>query len=192
MNPKARSLLRVAAMVALGVMRGSPTWAETTVPLDIQVDLLSKVVRFERGFVERAGAEVHVLVVDIPSNSGSKQAAKQLALALGHTEVAGKKMKVIPHHYTSPDALKKKVESERAQIVFLTPGFEAHVKGIASSFEGVHVITVSTDGDQVQAGVVLGFEVVSSRPKIAINLVQAKRQNLDFNSDLFRLARVFK
>jgi hypothetical protein len=192
LNPGARSVCFVAALVLGLVSTEGRARAETTVPLDIQAELLCKVLRFERGFVARAGAEVHVLMVDIPSSSKSGQAAKQLSQALGRAQVAGKKIRLIPHHYTAPDALKRAIESERAQVAIFAPGFESHLPGIAASLAGVRVVTVSTDGDQVPVGVVLGFELVSSRPKIAINLVLARRQHLDFNSDLFRLAKVFK
>jgi hypothetical protein len=166
--------------------------ADVTVPLEIQADLLCKVVRFERQFVQRAGAEIKILIVDREANRKSVQAAKQLEQALGRVEIAGKKVKTVIVHYTAAASLKQAVAGESAAILFLTPGFESQLKDIATSLEGVRVITVSTDGDQVPGGVVLGFELVSSHPKIVINLAQAKKQKLDFNSDLFRLAKVFQ
>jgi hypothetical protein len=184
---------RVAALVVLGLVgTGAPARADTTVPLDVQAELLCKVLRFERGLVERAGPEIHMILVDLPGNPKSGHAAKQLTQALGHAQVAGKKVRVIRHHYTSPDELKRAIVSERAQVAILTPGFAAQLPRIAAGLVGIRVITMSTDADLVPLGVVLGFELVSSRPKIAINLTRAKQQNLDFNSDLFRLAKVFK
>jgi hypothetical protein len=163
--------------------------AETTVPLELQVDLMRRVVRFERGFASRAGEQVKFLLV----TPGKGTAAPQLGKALEDAkEIAGKPIRISTHRFSTAAALKGAVAKEGAQIVYLSPGLEAEMSAIAAALGGVPVITISTDGDQVERGAVLGFELVSARPKIVLNLGQARRQGLDFNSDLFRLARIIK
>jgi hypothetical protein len=186
---------RLLPLCLLAALVGVPSWvsAETTVPLDLQIELLRKVVRFERGFSQRVGAEVRVMVVVRSANSDSVRAAAQVEKALEHAhEIVGKPIKIIGHSYSSADALKKAIGQASATVVYLTPGFEGELGAIAQALVGVPAITVSTDGDQVDQGAVLGFELVAARPRIALNFAQAKRQGLDFNSDLFRLARVVK
>lgn len=183
----ARAALAAALLAVGGEARG-----ETTVPVDLQVDLMRRVVRFERGFAGRGGAEVKLILVQRGSGSPDPVAA-QLGKALeGAKEIGGKPLKIVAHRFSSAATLKKAVAAESAQLVYLTPGMEAEMEGIAAALAGVQVITISTDGDQVDRGAVLGFELVSARPKIALNLGQARKQGLDFNSDLFRLARVVK
>jgi hypothetical protein len=181
-----------AAALALGLLLG-PAHAETTVPLDLQVDLLQRVIRFERGLPGRAGAQVNLAVVSRSGNSGSEKTAAQLAKALEKvTELAGKPTKVTTISVANAGALKQAIGSGSLHIVYLAPGFEKDLAAIAAALEGQPVITLSTDGDQVDAGAVMGFELVSAKPRIVLNLGQAKKQGLDFNSDLFRLARVVK
>lgn len=167
------------------------SYAETSVPIELQVELLRKLVQFERGFGARCGADVRLLIVVRESNPASARASAQLQAAIERAhDMLGRPIKASVHNYTSATALKKASLAAGAQIVFLTPGFEADLPAITSAFEGQPTLTVSTDGDQVARGVVLGFELVSSKPKITLNLGQARRQGLDFNAELFRLARV--
>jgi hypothetical protein len=166
--------------------------AEITVPLELQIDLVRKVVHFERGFVERAGAQVKVLVIARVGHSGSERVADQLAEQLAHSAVAGKPVAPARLGYQSAAALRKLVVDQHVLLMFVAPGLEAEMPGIAAALGGQPVITVGTDGDMVDQGAILGFDLVSARPRISINLGQARKQQLDFNSDLFRLARVVK
>lgn len=179
-------------LLTLGLLAVAPSLvarAETTVPLELQVDLMRRVVRFERGFAGRAGEQVKLLLVA----PGRGAVAPQLGKALEAVkEIAGKPIQVSTHRFSTAADLKGAVTREGAQIVYLPPGLLAETPAIAAALGGVPVITVCTDGDQVEHGAVLGFELVSARPKIVLNLGQARRQGLDFNSDLFRLARVIK
>lgn len=159
-------------------------------PIELQVDLMRRVIRFERGFLGRTGDQVQLVVVRT-ADANSERVAGQLGKAIEEAkEIAGKPVRVSGHRYVSAAALKKAVSG--AHIVYLAPGLEAELPAIAAALSGVPVITISTDGDQVDRGAVLGFELVSARPKIALNLGQARKQGLDFNSDLFRLARVVR
>jgi hypothetical protein len=183
-----RGACLAALLLAAGASRG-----ETTVPLDLQVDLMQRVLRFERGLAGRVGAQVNVAVVSRSGNGGSEKTAAQLAKALEKvTEIAGKPVKISSIGFTNAGALKAAVASKGLHLLYLAPGFENDLPAIAAALDGVAVITLTTDGDQVDAGAVLGFELVSAKPRIALNLGQAKKQALDFSSDLFRLARVVK
>ncbi|HYU16258.1 MAG TPA: YfiR family protein [Candidatus Acidoferrum sp.] len=164
-----------------------------SVPFELQADLMKKVVRFERGFVARCGPEVDLLLVMRDGDTRSERAAAQLAPALRALgAIAGKPVVLAVLRYSTAAALKDAVVRGRVDLIYLTPGLEPDVSAIAATLEGVPVITVAGDGGEVDHGAVLGFELVSARPRISINLGQARKQGLDFNSDLFRLARVVR
>jgi hypothetical protein len=186
----ARRLLGLAAAVLLAATAAG---AETTVPLDLQVDLMQRVVRFEHGFAARAGSQVNLAVVVRSGDANSEKTGAALAKALARvTEMAGKPVVLSTVTYSKAAALKQAAEAKPFHLLYLAPGFEGEMAAIAAAFDGLPVITLSTDGDQVDAGAVMGFELVSAKPRIALNLGQAKRQGLDFSSDLFRLVRVVK
>ncbi len=184
---------RLAAWLLALLLCGGAAAADVEVPAELQVALLRKVVRFERGFVERAGAAVVLLLVVRAGSERSERAAAQLGKALEDVrDLAGRPLRVDVVRYETPAALRAAALGGRAALVCLTPGLDGEVGAIAGALDGVPAITVGADGADVDRGAVLGFELVSARPKIVINVGQARRQGLDWNSELFRLARVVK
>jgi hypothetical protein len=57
---------------------------------------------------------------------------------------------------------------------------------------GLYIISVSPVPEDVARGIVLGFEVVSGKPKLLVNLPRARQQNVAFKPELLRLARVIQ
>jgi len=61
---------------------------------------------------------------------------------------------------------------------------------VAEQLVGKNVLTVASVLGYVAKGAVLGFELVSGRTKLVINLDQAKRQNVAFRADALALMRI--
>lgn len=76
--------------------------------------------------------------------------------------------------------------------MLLTPGFEDELEAIRLALEGVNVLSVGSVARYVAKGTVLGFDVVAGRPKILVNLRQAKRQNVNFDSELLKISTVIQ
>ncbi len=178
----------------LGALLAAPATAsaETTVPVDLQVDLLMRVMRFERGVREHGGVPAKLLLVVNPASSASTRAGAQVEKAVSRSRDAGKWLTLVKHAYSSPAALKKAIAQEGVRLVYLTPGMEGDLAAIADALAGTPAVTVHTDGDQVERGAVLGFELAAARPRIVLNLAQAQKQGLEFDADLFQVARVIK
>ena len=178
-------------LIASSFVLASHAFAEMTVPVDLQLDLMKRVVRFERGFVARVGGQVKVVIVTKTGNAASERAGTQLKTGLEHApEIAGKPVVVVMQAFTNAAGLRRAAEG--AAIVYLTPGLESDTAAIGAAFAGAPIITISADGEAVASGAVLGFELFSSRPRIVLNMGQATRQTLNFSSDLARLARVIQ
>lgn len=164
-----------------------------SVPAQVQAELLSKLASYDRNFVARAGSRVRVLVVVKAKDAKSKLFAASIRGALGNVPQIGG----LPHDealvaFESASMLAERCRSERAAIVYLTPGFEKEVESIRASLRGVDVLSVSAVPEQVPAGVVIGFELVSGRPKILVNLPQARDQNVSFTADVLKLMKVYR
>ena len=188
-----RALVIGAAAAILSSGGAARAVQAETVPLELQAELIKKVVRYERGFLTRSGAQIDVLLVVRAGDSGSERAAAQLAPVLrAMHDIAGKPVVVFLHHYTTAAELREAIVSQGAELVYYTPGLESEVAAIAAKLEGVPAITVASESGEVDRGAVLGFELVSARLRISINLGQARRQRLDFNSEILRLSRVIR
>ena len=82
--------------------------------------------------------------------------------------------------------------SKRAAVVYVTPGLESEIDAIKSSLTGVDVLSVAAVPENVPRGIVIGFEVVSGKPKISINIAQARQQRVDFKADVLKLMKVYR
>jgi hypothetical protein len=184
-HPRGRTLILV--LVACGgcaVLAGEPT-----VPVGRQVALMVATAGSDRNMASRAGGKVKVLVVSKGKDGPSQRIVSSFLSALGgEPRIAG-----LPHEesrasFTSPAALADTCRSERIAIVYLTPSLDGDVAAIARALDGVSVMTVSGSADVVGRGVVIGFDLVSGRPQIVINLGQARKQSVHFDDAVLRLA----
>jgi hypothetical protein len=166
---------------------------EPPVPLRLQVELLVKVAAYDRNLPNRAGDRVKVLVVEKAGNADSNRAVAQIQTALGEiATIAGQPHQEVVLRYAGAAALVAAVRRERAAIVYLTPGLADDVEPIRAALDGVDVLSVAAIPGYVPRGMVLGFDLVSGKPKLLVQLAQAKRQNVAFTADVLKLMKVYE
>jgi hypothetical protein len=128
----------------------------------------------------------------LSSGASAAQFSGQLRQALGEEPTVGG----VPHQeeevpFTTSAALAAKVKADKPAVLFLGPGMsEADVKALLVALSGTEVLTVSANPAWVSAGVALGFDLVSGKPRLLVNLKQAQKQGVAFGADLLRLAQV--
>ena len=171
---------------------GVATADDVSVPVDLQVELLDRIVRYERSFASET-TPVRVLLVTRSGSPESARVSAQVAVRVRAAgRLGGRPATVDTTLFTSVAALAGTVRSSAARVVYFAPGFGPEVQTIAASLVGLDVITVSSVGSDVDRGIVLGFELVSSRPRVAVNLAAARAQHLQFSAQFLRLARVVR
>lgn len=164
---------------------------ESSVPAALQSKLLVRAAVYDRNFSKRAGERAAIWVVTTES-AESAQFAGQLRQALAEEPVVGG----LPHDevvvpFAGAAALAVKVKAEKPAIVFLAPGVnEPDVKALVSALTGADVLLASANPARVISGVSLGFDLVSGKPRLLVNLKQAQKQGVAFGADLLRLAQV--
>ena len=160
------------------------------VPVDLQIELLGRVAPYERGLA-RGGGDLRVLVVSKRGHAVSTRTTAQVVAALRRTgTMLDRPIRIDELVFESASQVLAAATSRSASMVYVTPGLEDAIPALRDAFAGHRILTVSAVGDHVAQGVVLGFEIASSRPRIVVNLTQARRQQLDFSAQLLRLARV--
>lgn len=190
----ARALLLL--VVALGVLpAGDARGADdvVAVPEGLQAELLAKVAGYDRSFAGRAGDRAHVIIVAKPGDDNSSRAAARLETALrALPNIGGLPHDEVVVSYAGAAALAPLVRARHAAIVYFTPGFGADLDPIRASLDGVDVLSVSAVADYVPRGIVLGFDLVSGKPKLLVHLGQARRQNVAFKAEVLKMMRVFE
>ena len=165
----------------------------SAVPGSLQAELLAKLEGYDRSFAARAGSVAKVMIVVKSGDAKSELSATEMKSALKRIEQIGG----LPHQdsvvaYAGTADLVKRCQQERVAIVFLAASLDDAVESIAGALAGSNVLSVGADPSYVAKGIVLGFELESGRPRIVINLEQARRQNVDFSSNVLRLMRVYR
>ena len=161
-------------------------------PAESAAKLLVKAARYDKNFLRRAGDRVHVVLVVRPDDPASVAAVAQMQAAL----TAFPAIDGIPHDemiypYDSAPALAATCRAKRASIVFISPGFSGDIGDIRYALDGIDVLSVAANPEDVARGLVLGFDLVAGKPKLLVHLSQARRQNVAFMADLLKLAKVY-
>lgn len=189
-------MARLVAMacLALGIAFTRPTIAEDApVPMPLEAELLARVAPYDKNMPARARDRLRIVILTKAGNDDSARAMGQLRVALGAIDRIGG----LPHDevvlpFTGKETLASLVREQHVGIVFLTPGLSADVDAIRGALDGLDVLSVTSVPTDVPRGIVLGFDLVSGKPKLVVNLTQMRRQNVAFAASLLKLMRVFE
>jgi hypothetical protein len=185
--------LAIASVLLSSLLVPSALAEEIAVPVRAQVELLAKVASYDRNFRARSGPEAKVLILVQRGNAESLREGGLLMDEIAQVStIGGLPARPTIVHFTTPQALAEVVRDRRAAIVFLSTGLSEQTAAIGAALSGVDVLSAGLTAAYAQAGVVLAFELQSGRPKIVINLAQARKQNVVFSPELLKLARVIQ
>ena len=181
----------LTGVVLLGLMASAPV-DRTVVPVELQVELLAKVLRYDRNFAARSGQQVHVLVVYAPGSPESVRVAREFMTALQGVPLLGG----LAHRedllaFGTAAELAAKVKERHATLVVFAPELAGAAPALAPLLDGCDCLTVSTTPEGVREGLVLGFDLVSGKPRMLFNLTRSRRQNADFRAEVLQLMTVF-
>jgi len=164
---------------------------EVPVPVNLQAEMLFMIAGHDRNLPARGGSEVRTLILTKASDDSTRAAAQFKAAAAAKAVVAGLPHQVEVAAYTSAAALAEAVKAKKLAIVYLTPGFTAaETAAIGQALEGGNVLTVTATPAMVKKGVVLGFDLVSGRAKILVDLTQAAKQRVSLDPEVLGLMAV--
>jgi hypothetical protein len=166
---------------------------EVAVPVARQAELLVRVAAYDRNLPERAGGTVRILILTNPDDADSRGVAAQMDAALRHYDkIAGLPYEIATAPFPGGGAVAAKCKAEHLSIVYMTQGLDAKVAELVGALGGVDVLSVAALARYVSGGVVLGFDLVSSKPTLVVNLPQSKRQNVSFSAEVLHLMKVIE
>jgi len=165
---------------------------EAPVPISLQVELMLKVAAYDKNLPHRSGERIRLVVLVKSHEADSVRSAAQALNALSATgDIAGVPLESSLLTFTDGAALTKLSNAGNLAILYVTPGFsKAEVESIATSLEGVSVLSVGALARYASQGTVLGFDLAGGKPKLLVHLGQAKKQNVELSSSVLKLMRV--
>jgi YfiR/HmsC-like len=164
---------------------------DANVPIALQVELLARLLWYERGLQKDPSKELGVLVIERRGDADSQHTAAQLSAQLGRIqELGGKVVSQLRVTYESAQQVGRIVDQRRPYLIYLSKGLRWLAKELVRMQPNRALLIVSTDGYDASEGVVLGFELQSSKPRIVLSLKNARAQKLDFSAQVLRVVRV--
>lgn len=183
-----RTLLAVLSLLLASV----PLHAqESGVPVALQAELLSRLLWYERGLQKSQQKELRAIIIERARDPASSLAAAQLEAQFKQGKTLGGK-RVLHRRvvFESAEQVGRVAQEDRAYLACLTPGLSGVAADLAKVLSARGVLSVSTQGADTAKGIVLGFELASGKPRIVLNLAQARAQKLDFSAQFLRVVRV--
>jgi hypothetical protein len=163
------------------------------VPIRLQAELLAKMASYDRNFQARTGERVRTLLLTKLGDPESARAGAEMKTALASIPSIGG----LPHDeelasYADAAALADICRARKVSILYVAPGFSQQVDTMREAVSQLSLLTVGSLADYVPNGIVLGFDLVSGRSKLLVNLTQARRQQIDFRAEVLKLTRVYE
>lgn len=184
-----------ASFVALVVASGLARADDVPVPVPLQIKLLAKTASYDKNLRARAGDKVRVAVVAKAADADAQRVSELARSALAeYPQIADLPAEVGASAFTSGAELAKLVTSRKLAIVYLCPGLSRpEIESVARALAGVDVLTAAASpGDVTGGGAVLGFDLVSGKPKLVVHLGQAKKQKVALAPEVLKLAKVIE
>jgi YfiR/HmsC-like len=180
------SLLLVALVAWASHVR-----ADTLVPIELQTQLLSRLVTFDRNFRGRARTTARVLIVQRDGDGDSTRIADLMARGLRERrQIGGVTVSVAVVAFTAGAALAERCRAESPSIVYFSTGLERDMPATAAALAGLDLLTVGANGAIAEQGAIVGFDLEEGRPRIVVNLARARAQHVDFKAELLKLSRI--
>lgn len=178
-------------LLALLLRAASLDAEQVQIPARLQAALVAKVAAYDTHFAARANGRALVLIVVAQGKAESERFGEEIRAELSvQPRIGGQGHEEEIVLFSSAAELARLCKERHAALVYIAPALSGDVSRIANALSGVDVLSVAALPSDVEQRVVLGFARESGRPRLLVNVEQARRQNVAFNPDLLRLVRV--
>ena len=106
--------------------------------------------------------------------------------------VRGHALRVHTLSYAGAAVLASSLRSKGAHVVYIPPGLSQDIPAIAAALAGSGILSFAAVEAHVRDGIVLGVDVADGKPRMSINLRQARLQRVDFPAAILKLAKVYQ
>lgn len=183
----------LSLVLAVSLLAAPLAAEQVQIPARLQAALVAKVAAYDTRFAARANGQALVLIVVAAGKAESERFGEEIRAELSvQPKIGGVSHSEEIVRFTTAADLARLVRERRAALLYVAPALSEDVPQIASALVGVDVLSVAALAGDVEQRIVLGFARESGRPRLLVNLEQARRQNVAFNPDLLRLVRVIQ
>lgn len=191
-------LVRRAAQALIGgalvlALWGATARAQGGVPPKLALQVILKVLTYDRTFPTRGSGEFVVLVPHDASQAGEAAAIDGVLGELKDAVLLGRKLRFAQVEVGPHAPLKDAILREHASAVLLLTGSGELLTGSAvEAARALHLYPLSLAPELVEKAAAVGVANHEGRPQILLNLELAKEIGAEFEPSVLRLAKVVK
>jgi hypothetical protein len=188
---RSKALLLIAVAVSWPV--SSAIAEDPAIPLQLQAELTAKVVEYAQTPSSQGLGVMRIGILVRTGSVESQHFASELKATFGRMgTIAGLAHEEAVMTWSNASAFAEEARRRQLFAVYLTPGLRGEIPAIARALEGVQIISVAAVDGYVSGGAILGFELVSGRPRMVLNLPQARKQGVAFRAQVMKLMRIIE
>ncbi|MCD6595793.1 YfiR family protein [bacterium] len=175
------------------VLTGFVLWAQEEVRMDLQVNLLLKILKYDRNISQRGTEGLKLGVLYNPDNKKSlraKQDFEKKFNSLDDKSIKDIQILLIP--IKGFGELSKSIKSYGINLLYIAPGFDNEISKIIDICSTNKILTMTGVPAYTDNGIAVGLGIKNGKPEIIINTTVSKSIGADFSSNILKLARVIK
>jgi|GEM_PF-419028 hypothetical protein len=185
-----------SAVVIIFLLMGSSssTNPEMAVPVSQQLPLFFKIFPFDRNFKSKLKDELSICVV-FQKNYRESVLAKNEFLELGtssYSNYGAYKVRYKSVSIETIEELDNYLSKNTVNVLYVAPLRAINISRIGELTSERRILSITGIPSYVDAGVSVGIDIKGEKPHIRINISQAKSENVDFSSQLLKLATVIE
>ena len=182
-----------AVMIVLLIVAGV---AHAAMPVPKLAAVVVRALAYDRSLKNRVGPHLDVLVMHDggPAAHAATEVMEGLN-ALRGVVVQGATLQASVVVVTDAASVVAAMAANGPDVVWVcgSPTFRgALLPTVLTEARARHVTTATLEPSLVEAGVMLGVDGSGDKPKIVVNLVEARAAGVDFAADLLKLARIIR
>lgn len=162
---------------------------ELSVPLEIQYQLIQKVLTFNRSLLPRTKQTLTIGIIYQRSYRISNTIKESLLSASGPGTPS---LRLIPIDLTEVGPFADFPRLGEIDALYIAPLRAYPVESLARITREKKILTLTGSPQYIDMGIAVGFGVRSNRPEIIINLNAAREEGADFSSQLLKLSKVIQ
>ena len=183
----------MGVLVLCGRTAATSAAQDMSVPIEVQVPLLLKILTFDRTLAADSHDSLVVGVVFQSHYRGSAGVADEVCrilAATGRNPNAARVLRVVTIDLDKSDALGATLLREGVQALYVTPLRAVATSAVAAATRQRQVISLTGVARYVEEGLAVGLDAAGDRPQIVINLAASKAEGAAFTGQLLKLARL--
>ncbi len=192
-KPLLRAALRAGtiALVWSGLGASAAVSQVMPLPVDLQAELIGKVLQFDRTFSERVGDEVVIAVIYQSRFRESLSTLVALEDAFKRNPWIRKRpVRIVPVELMVGESLEEALRAAGASVVYVAPLRAVGIDAITEVTRLLDIVTSTGVPEYVSQGVAFGLSIRGEHPFILVNLHASREEGARFSSELLKLSRV--